>query len=417
MRSSTLPAALCGLLLAACATQIEPGRIDSPYRDPATLEKGDILHLATGRLLSEPELLDYLSHYRVVYVGEIHDSVDDHAAELAILKGLEARFPGGVALGLEMLSRPDQESLDAYLRGAMEEKDFIEVWEGSWGANTFAYYREILRLAREKKIPVLALNAGHELRDAVQEKGLDGLDPEDAERLPEVDLDDPFHRAFLEAMFAGHKPGVAGTEVLQQVQLLWDETMAQTAADYLASNEASSKRLVIIAGGNHVRYGFGIPRRLFRRVPVPYTIVETYVAEISPAKRGMLMDVQIPELPMRPAEVYWAIGYADLEGERVKLGVLIRPAEEGGLRVIAVIPGSPAEAAGLQKDDRIVSAGGDAVREVFDLTQKMTEYGPGDTGQVEVMRGEERVRLEVTYDVLRHGGDGGRDLHSSTSDE
>ena len=85
--------------------------------------------------------------------------------------------------------------------------------------------------------------------------------------------------------------------------------------------------------------------------------------------------------------------------------------------MIAVIPGGPAEAAGLQKDDRIVSAGGDAVREVFDLTQKMTEYDPGDTGPVEVMRGEERVRLEVTYDVLRHGGDGGRDLHSSTSDE
>lgn len=403
MRSSTLLAALCGLLLAACATQIATGRIESPYRDPATLEKGNILHLATGRLLTEPELLDYLSHYAVVYLGEIHDSVEDHAAELAILKGLEERFPNGVALGLEMLSRPDQESLDAYLRGAMEEKEFIEVWEGSWGANTFAYYREILHLAREKKIPVLALNASPELREAVREKGLDGLDPEDAERLPEVDLEDPFHRAFLEAMFAGHEPREGGTEAMQQVQLLWDETMAQTAADYLASGEGSGKRLVIIAGGNHVRYGFGIPRRLFRRVPVPYTIVESYIAEISRDKRGTLMDVEIPELPMRPADVYWAVAYDDLGGRRVKLGVLIRQAEEGGVRVIGVIPGGPAEAAGLEKGDLIVSAGGDAVREVFDLTRKVSEYEPGDTGPVEVIRGEERVSLEVTYDVLRHG--------------
>ena len=364
MRSSTLLSALYALFLAACSTQIATGRIDSPYRDPATLEKGEILHLATGRLLTESELLDYLSHYAVVYLGEIHDSVEDHAAQLAILKGLQQRFPGGVALGLEMLSRPDQESLDAYLRGAMEEKAFIEVWEDSWGPNTFAYYREILQLAREKKIPVLALNASHELRDAVREKGLDGIDPEDAERLPEVDRDDPFHRAFLETMLAGHRPGEGSTEALQQVQLLWDETMAQTAADFLASSEGSGKRLVIIAGGNHVRYGFGIPRRLFRRVPVPYTIVETYVAEIAPDKRGALMDVKIPELPMRPADVYWAIGYDDLEGDRVKLGVLIEPAEEGGVRVIAVIPGSPAEAAGLQKGDRIVSAGGNVVREV-----------------------------------------------------
>ncbi len=403
MRISTLLAALCGLLLAACASPTAAGRIESPYRDPAKLEKGNILHLATGRLLTEPELLDYLSHYAVVYVGEIHDSVEDHAAELAILKGLEERFPNGVALGLEMLRRPDQESLDAYLRGAMEEKEFIEVWEGSWGANTFAYYREILHLAREKKIPVLALNAGPELRDTVREKGLNGLDPEDAERLPEMDLEDPFHRAFLEAVFAGHGPREGGTETLQQIQLLWDETMAQTAADYLASGEASGKRLVIIAGGNHVRYGFGIPRRLFRRVPVPYTIVETYPAEISRDKRRTLMDVELPALPMRPADVYWAVRYDDLESQRVKLGVMIGQAEEGGVRVIAVIPGSPAEAAGLQKGDRIVSAGGDTVREASDLTRKVSEYEPGDTGPVEVMRGEERLGLEVTYDVLRHG--------------
>jgi uncharacterized iron-regulated protein len=388
MRSSILLAALCGLLLTACATRTETGRIDSPYRDPATLEKGEILHLATGRLLTEPELLDYLSHFRVVYLGEIHDSVEDHAAQLAVLKGLERRFPGGVALGLEMLRRPDQGSLDAYLRGAMEEKEFIEVWGDSWGEDTFDYYREILHLAREKKIPVLALNAGQELRDSIREKGLFGLEAEDAERLAEVDLQDPFHRAFLEAMFAGHGHGrgAGGIEALQQIQLLWDETMAQTAAEFLASSEASGKRLVIIAGGNHVRYGFGIPRRLFRRVPVPYTIVETYPAEVAPHKLGKLMDVELPELPMRPADVYLAIGYDDLEGGRVKLGILIEPAEEGGVRVVAVLTGSPAEAAGLRKGDRIVSAGGSTVRE-----------------PLEVMRGEERLGLEVTYDVLRHG--------------
>jgi uncharacterized iron-regulated protein len=403
MRSSILLAALCGLLLAACATRTETGRIDSPYRDPATLEKGEILHLATGRLLTEAELLDYLSHFRVVYLGEIHDSVEDHAAQLAVLKGLERRFPGGIALGLEMLRRPDQESLDAYLRGAMEEKEFIEVWESSWGEDTFDYYRAILHLAREKEIPVLALNAGQELRDSIRENGLFGLEAEDAERLPEMDLQDPFHRAFLEAMFAGHGPSAGGTEALQQIQLLWDETMAQTAAEFLASSGASGKRLVVIAGGNHVRYGFGIPRRLFRRVPVPYTIVETYPAEVAPHKRDKLMDVELPDLPMRPADVYLAIGYDDHEGGRVKLGVLIEPVEEGGVRVVGVLPGSPAEAAGLQKGDRIVSAGGNAVREPSDLTRTVSGYEPGDTGPVEVVRGEERLGLEVTYDVLRHG--------------
>jgi len=403
MRSPTLLSALNCLVLAACAAHIEAGQIESPYRDPATLERGEILHLATGRLLTESELLDYLSHYAVVFLGENHDSVEDHAVELAVLKGLERRFPGGVALGVEMLSRPDQESLDAYLSGTMEEGAFIEVWEDSWGPDTFAYYRKIFRLAREKKIPVLALNAGRELRDAVRKKGLAGVDPEQAEQLPEIDLEDPFYHAFLEAMLAGHGPGGGSTEALQQVQLLWDETMAQTAADFLASSEGSGKRLVVIAGGNHVRYGFGIPRRLFRRVPVPYAIVETYIAEVSQDTRGALMDVEVPELPMRPADIYWAIRYDNLAGERVKLGVLIEPAEEGGARVVGVIPGSPAEAAGIRVGDRIVSAGGDAVRELTDLTRKVSEYERGETGTVGVARGDEIIELEVTYDVIRHG--------------
>jgi membrane-associated protease RseP (regulator of RpoE activity) len=279
----------------------------------------------------------------------------------------------------------------------------VKVWEESWGASTFAYYREILRLAREKEIPVLALNASRALRDAVREKGFDGLDPEDAERLPEVDVEDPYHRAFLEGMFAGHERGTGRSRAFQQVQVLWEETMAQTAAEYLASGEASGKRLVIIAGGNHVRYGFGIPRRLFRRLPLPYAIVKTYIAEISEAKRDTLMDVEFPALPMRPADIYWAVSYRDLEGDRVKLGILIERAEEGGVRVMGVMPGSPADAAGLEKGDVIVSAGGEAVREILDLTSKVGDYEPGDTGPVEVLRGEERLTFEVTYDVLRHG--------------
>jgi uncharacterized iron-regulated protein len=403
MRSFILLAVLCDLLLAGCGGQQVSVWAESPYRDPATLEAGDILHVATGRLLTEPELLDYLAHFRVVYIGEIHDSVDDHAAELAILKGLEERFPAGVALGLEMLSRPDQASLDAYLSGAMEEKEFVKVWEETWGPSSFAYYQEILRLAREKQIPVLALNASHALRDAVREKGFEGLDPEDAERLPTVDAEDPYQRAFLEGIFAVHDRGSGHSQAFHRVQVLWDETMAQTAAQYLASSDGSGKRLVIIAGGNHVRYGFGIPRRLFRRLPFPYAIVKTHVAEISEAKQGTLMDAELPALPMRPADIYWAVAYRDLEGDRVKLGILIEPAAEGGVRVTGVMPGSPADAAGLKKGDVIVSAGGEVVREVSDLTSKVDEYEPGDTGPVEIVRGEERLTLEVTYDVLRHG--------------
>jgi len=78
--------------------------------------------------------------------------------------------------------------------------------------------------------------------------------------------------------------------------------MAETAANYLATGGGSDKKLVVLAGGNHVRYGFGIPRRVFRRLPVAYTIVLPTTVSIPEDKRDRLMDVNLPEIPLAPAD-------------------------------------------------------------------------------------------------------------------
>jgi uncharacterized iron-regulated protein len=299
------------ILLAGCAAPRAQLDVASPYRDPATLQKGQILHLATGILLSEGQLLEYLSPYRIVFVGETHDSIDDHAVQLAILRGLHEGHPGNLALGLEMMPRETQADLDAYVRGEMDEESFARLWTRHWG-HTFAYYEEVLEYARHNRIRVLALNTDDDLRKAVREKPLHEIDSDLADCLPEMDLEDPHHRAMTQAIFEAHHMGPHKVEAFYRVQVLWDETMAQTAADYLKSPEGKGKRLLIFAGGNHVRYGYGIPRRLFRRIPLPYAIVLPFAVEIPENKKDRMMDVKAPELPMPPGDFLWAVGYTDL---------------------------------------------------------------------------------------------------------
>ena len=293
--------------------------------------------------------------------------------------------------------------MDAWLADGMDDKAFLRVWTNNWGPSSYPYYRDILHFAREHRLPVLALNAGNDVKTALRDKGPNGLDAEAAAALPEMDLDDPYHRAFIEGIFGGHSGGSDRLDAFYRIQVLWDETMAQTAAEYLQSPAGKGKRLVVLAGGNHVRYGFGIPRRVFRRLPLPYAIVDPWAVEIPEEKREKMMDVDVPEIPIRAADVYWATGYEDLEGERVMLGVQIENAEGGGVRVKGVLPESAAAQAGVREGDVIVAVDGAPVEEMFDLTYQVGLHKPGDKGTLEVVRGEERPTLDITYDVLRHG--------------
>ncbi len=399
---SLLPLAPPLLLLVGCAATQENLRVESAYVDPRTLQLGQILHLATGRFLAEPEALDYLARFPVVYIGESHDSVDDHTVQLTVLKAMEERFPGQVALGLEMLQRPFQAEANAFARGQMSEKDFQRIWQKNW--SDFLYYRDILLFVRERRIPLIALNADKTMRQAVREHPVAALAPEAAKDLPEMDFQDPYHRAYAEAIFGGHMKGAQDPDAFYRVQVLWDETMAQTAAEYLKSPEGQGRRLVVLAGGNHVRYGFGIPRRLFRRVPLPFVIVEPYVNHsIVEVPKEKQMDVDAPMLPLRPADIYWSVNYRDLRDQRVKLGILIEDSDGTGVRVTGVLPDGPGHKAGLLKGDLIVSVDGTEVKEAFDLTYQVGLHKAGDKGTIEVLRMGERRRVPVTYDVIKHG--------------
>jgi uncharacterized iron-regulated protein len=298
-------AASAGRPGAADGPSAETASPSAPYRDPTSLEVGDIVHAATGRLLGEAELLDYLAHVRVVYVGEVHDSVEDHRVQLALLRGLYERAGGKLALGVEMLKRPYQARADAFVRGELDEASFRRVWAESWGH--WELYAGLLRFAREKGVRLLALGAEAQLTEAVKSQGVAGPPPDLAARLPEMDLDDPHHRAYLRAIFAAHGRGAAPFDAFYRVQVLWDETMAETAARFLEREDDA--RLVVLAGAGHVRFGFGVPRRLFRRLPMPYAIVLPVHVEVAESKRDRGMDASPPAPPLPAADFYWAVRY------------------------------------------------------------------------------------------------------------
>jgi hypothetical protein len=70
--------------------------------------------------------------------------------------------------------------------------------------------------------------------------------------------------------------------------------------------------------------------------------------------------------------------------------------ESGGILLSGVMPGSPAEAAGLAAGDLLVELNGRALDTIHDFQEALAGHAPGDVVRVRYRRGEEEREAEVT---------------------
>ncbi len=90
---------------------------------------------------------------------------------------------------------------------------------------------------------------------------------------------------------------------------------------------------------------------------------------------------------------------ATLDGsERGFLGISMTEEIEhpaGGVRVLSVVPDSPADRAGIEQDDIIVEVGGKTVRGPRALSKVLRDLSPGDEVRLGVIRDGDRRSFEV----------------------
>lgn len=396
-----LAVAAVGILaLAGCAGSRPAvlGSWDAPY-PPRTPADGEIDHIPTGLRMSFDNAMEMIAGARLVSIGETHDSLHAHRVELAVIRDLFRRFPGRIAIGMEMFREPQQEALDRWTKGELTEFEFLKTskWYDNWGSD-FGYYRDILDFAKENRIDVVALNPSKELQRTVRIYGLDNVPADLRARLPGIGEPDPYQKAVIKAVYGSHIPSEK-FDAFFRVQLLWEETMAQHVVDYLNSPRGEGKRIVTITGGWHVRYGFGLPKKVLRRMPMPYVIVLAEETSIPEEKKDQLMDVDLPEVPLLPGDFVFYGPYEDLEGKRMRMGVQLVE-HEGKVVVETVTEGSPAGKAGILKGDEIISFDGQPVRETGDLVILVGGKKEGDRATLVVRREGKEKSLEMTFFLL-----------------
>jgi len=351
--------------LAACATQG-----DKPVL-PETSTEPDLQALSYTPQPGLQGIMPALAGHRVVLVGESHNRYDHHQAQLLIIQALYARHPD-LAIGLEFFQQPFQSVLDDYIAGRIDEATLLHDSEyySRWGYD-YRLYRPILRYAREHGIPLLALNVARELTGRIGEVGIAGLTPQQRESLPdgiEAALN-PRYRERLMAVYRHHNGNTGHAfERFYQVQLAWDEGMAQQAAQWLKAHP--QRHLVILAGAGHVNADDAIPARLRRRLPVDIARV--------------VLDGAMPSSTPRGGDYYLITDEQTLPRAGL-LGVMLDNSEQPP-RITGFSANSDARSKGVVSGDRIVSIDGRTITDYAELKYALMARKPGESVKLGVVR-------------------------------
>ena len=81
-----------------------------------------ILYNAKGKKISFGKMVDKISGNDIILFGELHNNAIAHWLQLELVK--DAKEKRGLVLGAEMFEQDNQEALDHYLHGDIDQKGF-----------------------------------------------------------------------------------------------------------------------------------------------------------------------------------------------------------------------------------------------------------------------------------------------------
>jgi uncharacterized iron-regulated protein len=261
----------------------------SPPRSLAMFE-GD-----TGRVATWADLMEGVAWAEVIFLGEVHDHVEGHLLQQAIVEDALASFPG-TAVSMEMFERDDQPVVDAYLRGEISVDELVERTKSlGWGASPFREssaeerraiwdlnYQPVVDEAKLRGARVIAANAPRAYVRRARMEGYDALRALPAEERALFDLpgslEDGVYRSAFDAVMLREGEDRNDPEVRTRIdntyrsQQVWDTTMGRSIAMAFEPREgdpdgAAVTKVIHLVGGFHVDRRAGTVTRLLEARP------------------------------------------------------------------------------------------------------------------------------------------------------
>jgi len=351
-----------------------------------------------GKPVPFADMIQEMTGSRFIYVGETHNSFPMHQIQAKIISALYEQ-DRNLSVGLEMFPVTCQETLNRWSLGILSECEFIKTgqWYVNWNFN-FGFYKKIFQFAKEKSLPMYALNAPRDIISQIRMKGWEALSEEEKELIPKPELGHEEHRSLIRTIFESTdlplqmkgKGLEMAFEGLYRAQSAWDETMAFYALKALEKEEG---KMVVLAGSGHLLYNLGINRRAFEKSCLPF---KTVVCVVIPEGQ------QTVEVSRSLADYVWGIPE---EEKPVFPSVGLSLKKINGLENL-VIDKKPADGVAkdgnFEKGDAILSVDGKAFNDINELRIYLAHFKWGDEAKFLLLRDAEEVQVALKFLVVEN---------------
>jgi len=237
---------------------------------PGKFPENTIISARSGNIVLFNEMMSDLRQVDIIYVGEVHTDRYHHDHQLDIIRELHKTSPG-IAVGMEMFSKPYQPVLNQWSAGKIDEGQFLKRthWYANWKYR-FSLYRDILIYIQENQLPLVALNIPFHIPAKIATGGIDTLLADDKKYIPEkIDTSNQAQRDYVKKIFGHHHlPGRKDFERFFAAQCVWDEAMAQSIAHNLTNTP-----MVVLVGNGHIVHKFGIPNRAYNQTGASFRTI------------------------------------------------------------------------------------------------------------------------------------------------
>lgn len=218
-------------------------------------KKAYTLFNAEGKEISYKEMMKILEKQDVVFIGETHNCPIAHWLEYEIVKDLYEKHKDKLTIGAEMFEADNQLILDEFL-GKLITSERFETEARLW-PNYSTDYSNIVWVARDHQLPLIATNVPRRYANMVKNGGFEALDKLSPEArkyiapLPvKYESDGSADEAFGLMMLTAGKQ--SNPENLAKAQAIKDATMAWFIAQNLKS------KFVHLNGNFHSDFKKGI---------------------------------------------------------------------------------------------------------------------------------------------------------------